>query len=178
RADVVRPRGAPRRATIDRSRHRRRRGDSRAPRAIARHVLPLVALTQTQIDMLAAQVEGGVTNVQDIYPLAPLQEGMVFHHLLHAESDAHMEAYFVGFRTRARLDHFLDALRMIVDRHDILRTGIFWEDSSSRCRSCSVACACRSNSSISIRLTATSCGNWRRDTIPVRTASTSVGLRC
>ncbi|WP_280623174.1 condensation domain-containing protein [Burkholderia pseudomallei] len=91
-------------------------------------MLPLVALTQPQIDALAVQVDGGATNVQDIYPLAPLQEGMLFHHLLHTQGDLYLEPHLLAFRTRERLERFLSALRMIViDRHDILRTGFFWE---------------------------------------------------
>ncbi|MBI0329292.1 non-ribosomal peptide synthase/polyketide synthase [Burkholderia plantarii] len=90
-------------------------------------LLPLVSLTQAQIDRIAASVPGGMRNVQDIYPLAPLQEGILYHHLSAAQGDPYVLQALFSLPDRERVAAFVSALQRVIDRHDILRTGVMWE---------------------------------------------------
>jgi amino acid adenylation domain-containing protein len=90
-------------------------------------LLPLVSLEQAAIDRIVATVPGGAANVQDIYPLGPLQEGLLFHHLLQEEGDAYVLAAPFGFDNRERLQGFLLAFDAVIARHDIFRTAFAWE---------------------------------------------------
>jgi amino acid adenylation domain-containing protein len=96
-------------------------------------MLPLVSLTPQHIARITAQMPGGAANVQDIYPLSPLQEGMLFHHVLGQQAeqptgDAYIMPMLLEVDTRARLDGLLAALQQVMDRHDALRTAILWAD--------------------------------------------------
>ncbi|MEQ1511935.1 MAG: amino acid adenylation domain-containing protein [Lysobacteraceae bacterium] len=95
--------------------------------AIAPGMLPLAQLTQEDIDRIVADIPGGVGNVQDIYRLGPLQEGILFHYLLGGEGDTYLLRSTLVFDSRERVDAFLVAVQSVIDRHDILRTAIMWE---------------------------------------------------
>ncbi|PHM77925.1 Amino acid adenylation [Xenorhabdus cabanillasii JM26] len=90
-------------------------------------MLPLVDLTQADIDHIVRQVPGGIANIQDIYALSPLQDGILFHHLLAQEGDTYLLSGQTAFADRALLDRYLAAMQRIVDRHDILRTAFIWQ---------------------------------------------------
>jgi amino acid adenylation domain-containing protein len=90
-------------------------------------MLTLVELNQQQIDSIVQTVPGGANNVQDIYPLTPLQEGMLFHHLLSEKSDTYVVSTLLELRSREQLEALIRALQNVIDRHDILRSAVLWE---------------------------------------------------
>jgi len=95
--------------------------------SITPQMLPLLTLSQADIDAIVASVEGCVANVQDIYPLTAPQEGILFHHMMEKQGDTYLLPNLLRFDSRERLDEFVAALRAAMARHDILRTAVLWE---------------------------------------------------
>ncbi|XP_055325985.1 uncharacterized protein LOC129579832, partial [Sitodiplosis mosellana] len=93
---------------------------------ITPEMLSLINLTQAEIDIIIAQVPGGVGNIQDIYGLAPLQSGMLFHHLMAEEGDPYLTVSRMSFIDRTTMERYANALQRVMERHDILRTVFVW----------------------------------------------------
>ena len=95
---------------------------------ITPQMLPLVQLEGQHIERIVQAVPGGAANIQDIYPLSSLQEGILFHHLLNPEgADVYARVMLFSLTSQEHLTRLLRALQAVIDRHDILRTAVLWE---------------------------------------------------
>ena len=89
-------------------------------------MVPLLDFSQEELDTVVDHIEEGVANIQDMYPLSPLQEGMYFHHLMSDQSngDPYILFNLLSFDSLDKRSRFIEALRYVITRHDVLRTCI------------------------------------------------------
>ncbi len=83
---------------------------------------PLARIDQAQLDTLPMNV----TALEDLYPLSPMQQGMLFHTLYEPQVGAYI--------SQLRLDiggldceRFTRSWQAAVERHDILRSSFHWQ---------------------------------------------------
>ena len=66
-------------------------------------------------------------DLEDVYPLSPMQKGMLFHTLLAPDAGVYFEQLGCRLRGGLRADAFRRAWQRVTDRHPVLRTGFNWE---------------------------------------------------
>ena len=87
---------------------------------------PLAGLNQKQLDALPV----AVPQIQDVYPLSPMQEGMLFHSLADDATGLYVNQISLpveGLDT----ERFAWAWEQVIAREDILRTSFHWQSGSS-----------------------------------------------
>jgi amino acid adenylation domain-containing protein len=66
-------------------------------------------------------------NVEAIYPLSPLQQGLLFHALYSPKSEEYFEQLNCRLEGEFQISSFKRAWQQVIDRHPTLRTAFVWE---------------------------------------------------
>ncbi|MGW1893342.1 non-ribosomal peptide synthase/polyketide synthase [Streptomyces sp. NPDC002004] len=85
---------------------------------------PLARLDQAGVDRLVGDGRG----VEDVLPLTPLQEGMLFHRLVGGPDDVYVDQAALLIEGVADPHAFAVAWQRVTDRTPALRTSVVWED--------------------------------------------------
>src|SRR5436309_2380864 len=67
-----------------------------------------------------------LSNVEDIYPLSPMQQGMLFHSILDSSSQTYVAQMVYRIDARVNVQSFRRAWEEVVRRHTVLRSIFVW----------------------------------------------------
>ena len=84
---------------------------------------PLSTLSRWEVDRLTA----ATPCVEDVYPLTPLQEGLLFHTLSQPNTGVYVMQHRYWIEGEIDVDIFRASWQAIVDAHPIFRTAFVWE---------------------------------------------------
>ena len=83
---------------------------------------PLARLSQRQLD----EVIGTERKVEDLYPLSPMQQGMLFHSLYAPEAGEYIAQFVLTLENELNVGAFRAAWQQMVERHAALRAAYIW----------------------------------------------------
>jgi len=92
---------------------------------------PIARIDNAALSVLSAQIKNAghaLPNVSDIYPLSPLQHGLLFQTLLHPQSVAYREQLSVTLKGNLNTGLFKQAWKNVIAKYDILRTAFLWDE--------------------------------------------------
>ncbi|MGM9977963.1 MAG: amino acid adenylation domain-containing protein [Clostridium sp.] len=80
----------------------------------------------TESELRLIEKAKGVDNIENIYPLTPMQEGMLYHKLLDRNSTAYTVQDVFELNGSIDLDKLIEAFDVILYKHEVLRTSIMF----------------------------------------------------
>ncbi|MEM7294086.1 MAG: condensation domain-containing protein, partial [Pseudomonadota bacterium] len=72
--------------------------------------------------------DGQQKNIENIYPLSPMQQGLLFQCLLANNNEAYIPQIVLTLRGEIDSAMLGQAWQRSIDRYAVLRSGIFWEE--------------------------------------------------
>src|SRR3712207_5251996 len=66
-------------------------------------------------------------NIESLYPLSPMQQGMLFHTLQAPDSEVYCEQMSCSINGNLSVSAFKQAWRHVIQRHSVLRTLFVWQ---------------------------------------------------
>ncbi|MEC3841317.1 non-ribosomal peptide synthetase [Bacillus amyloliquefaciens] len=86
-------------------------------------------ITIAQLDQFVQQTQH-IGEIENIYPLTPMQKGMLFHSLIDSSSRAYFEQAAFDLKGDLDIEAFTMSLLQLAERHEILRTHFYteWKD--------------------------------------------------
>ena len=88
-------------------------------------------LSVPELRQLKQTLQGLDSEIEQIYPLTPMQEGMLFHALLEPDSTAYFEQMSITLAGELEIESLASSFRKLAARHDVLRT-VFVHEGVSR----------------------------------------------
>src|SRR5262249_2061246 len=85
---------------------------------------PLVQIDPAQLDQLIATSDG----IEELYPLSPIQQGMLFHSLISPQRDVYVGQLQFTLAGELELPAFEKAWQQAIEKHECLRAAFCWQD--------------------------------------------------
>jgi amino acid adenylation domain-containing protein len=89
------------------------------------NIFSAVRLNQEEQNLIAQSVPGGITNIVDVLPLTPLQEGMLFHSLLN-DRDTYIISALLELPSHEQRNGLVGAVEKLIEYHSGLRSLVLW----------------------------------------------------